>query len=186
MSQPIQETSDLVEHWLKAAIEGDVGAFEQLYRAYHRRLLMFCTRLCGEQPLAEEVVQEAFVKAWQGLPGFKQQSQFYTWLRTIASRVVIDRIRLKSHQVWENSVEFDLDIATLQNETGTEIDLNKLIMKLPDGARSVFVLHDIEGYSHQEIGNLLNIAVGTSKAQLARARRLLRDGYRTDNEPQHQ
>lgn len=174
-------TSEQVDRWMEAAISGDVHSFEQLYRIYHRRLLMFCTRLCGEQSLAEEVVQEAFVKAWQGLPGFKQQSQFYTWLRTIASRVVIDRIRLKSHQIWENSVEFDANIAALKHESAENIDLNKLILKLPDGARSVLVLHDIEGYSHQEVGKLLNIAVGTSKAQLARARMLLREAYLAGN-----
>ncbi|MCW8875961.1 MAG: RNA polymerase sigma factor [Kangiellaceae bacterium] len=177
MSQSIQITSGQVDRWIEAAISGDINSFEHLYRAYHRRLLMFCTRLCGEQSLAEEVVQEAFVKAWQGLPGFKQQSQFYTWLRTIASRVVIDRIRLKSHQIWENSVEFDSEIAAHHPESGAKIDLDKLILKLPHGARSVLVLHDIEGYSHQEIGNLLNIATGTSKAQLARARMLLRELY---------
>ena len=168
---------DEVSSWVLESKNGNVRAFELLYREFYQRLLMFTRRMIGSTEIAEEVVQESFVKAWQALPGFRQESGFYTWLRKIASRIVIDRLRLKSEKVWQKTVE--LDDSAIYNQLGAEhkIDLDKLIAKLPDGARNIFVLHDIEGYAHREISSMLEIAEGTSKAQLSRARSLLRSSY---------
>ncbi|WP_168204320.1 RNA polymerase sigma factor [Aliikangiella coralliicola] len=166
-----------VSNWVIESKAGNVRAFEQLYREFYQRLLMFCRRMTGSTEIAEEILQESYVKAWLALPEFRQESGFYTWLRKIASRLVIDRLRLKSEKVWQKAVEFD--DSTIFSQLGAEhkMDLDRLITKLPDGARNVFVLHDVEGYGHREIGLMLGIAEGTSKAQLSRARTLLRNQY---------
>ena len=159
---------------VQEAIDGSTSAFEQLYRQTHRRLLMYCWRIAKNESLAEELLQESYIKAWQALPEFRMDSQFYTWLRTIASRLLIDRLRLKSEKVWLNQADLDFEQSGYTQSIGESIDLERQIGMLPDGARSVFVMHDIEGYSHREISKMMNIAEGTSKAQLTRARQLVR------------
>ncbi len=156
------------------AIDGSTSAFETLYRQTHRRLLMYCWRIAKNESLAEELLQESYIKAWQALPDFRMDSQFYTWLRTIASRLMIDRLRLKSEKVWLNQTELDFEQSGYTQSIGESIDLERQIAMLPDGARSVLVMHDIEGYSHREISKMMDIAEGTSKAQLTRARQLVR------------
>ncbi|WP_196140571.1 RNA polymerase sigma factor [Aliikangiella sp. G2MR2-5] len=181
------ESQGEVEIWVEQAVNGDVAAFERLYRSTSARLMMFIFRMIGDRQLAEEVLQESYIKAWQSIASFRQQSQFYTWLRKIASNLAIDRMRLKSEKVWQNSVELGNDEADAgwlshagavsSSNQEHQMDLNKLIMMLPEGARNILVMHDIEGLAHKEISTMLNIAEGTSKAQLARARMLLRKSY---------
>lgn len=160
--------------YVEKAIQGDMDAFESLYKMTHKRLLMFCWRMSRNESLAEEIVQESYIKAWQALSDFRKESQFYTWLRKIASRLVIDRLRLKAEKVWQNQTELDVDSARYREQIGKSIDLERQIGALPDGARNVLVMHDIEGYSHREISQMMEIAEGTSKAQLARARKLIK------------
>lgn len=161
--------------WVKSAISGNMAAFEQLYSRHHQRLFLYAKRMTGSVQEAEDVVQDTFIRTWQKLDSFRAESQFYTWLRKVASRILIDRMRVKNAKVWRESAEFeDIHFVTDSN-SGAQLDLEKFISQLPEGARSVFVMHDIEGYTHDEISGLANIAAGTSKAQLFRARKLLRD-----------
>lgn len=161
--------------WVERAQAGDVTSFENLYREFHQRLYLFASRMTGCVSLAEEVVQEVFIKAWRKLDYFRHDSQFYTWLRKIASHTVIDKLRAKNSAIYSNTIEIDELQLQGRERVGESDDLEKLISRLPSGARSVFILHDIEGYSHREISELIQVAEGTSKAQLHRARKLLRE-----------
>ncbi len=177
-----------VSNWVKESQQGSVVAFENLYREFHQRLYLFCLRMSGVTGVAEELVQESFIKAWRALPEFRHDAGFYTWLRKIASRLAIDRLRLKNEKVWQNMTELDETeyLLTARSENSNSLDnirdLEKLIALLPEGARNVLVMHDIEGYGHKEISALLGIAEGTSKAQVARARKLLRQAYFTSSD----
>ncbi len=166
---------DCTKRWVEAAQDGQVDAFENLYRLYHQRIYLYARRLTGSISAAEEVVQDTFIKTWQNLNSFRSESKFYTWLRTIASRIVIDRLRIKNAKIWQDSSEYEDVYSGSNSNLGQVKDLEKLISRLPDGARNIFVMHDIEGYKHQEIAQLIGIAPGTSKAQLFRARKLLRE-----------
>lgn len=159
------------------AAAGDVGAFEELYRRNQGRIYALCLRMSGNPEAAEELVQEAFVRAWQKLSTFRGRSAFSTWLHRVTVNVVLGHRRSSSRrearhlEAAEHAVP---DNVVQMNHPGRAIDLERAIGGLPDGARKVFVLHDVEGFRHDEISRLVGIAVGTSKAQLHRARRLLR------------
>jgi RNA polymerase sigma-70 factor, ECF subfamily len=176
-----------IAEWVKESQTGNVRAFELLYREYYQMLYLYCKRMTSQGGAAEELVQESFIKAWQALPKFRTESGFYTWLRTIASRLIIDRFRLKQEKIWQNSTSLDeaeLNHQLLQTSAETsqshKADLDKVISFLPEGARAVLVMYEIEGYKHKEIAEMLNIAEGTSKAQLARAKKLLLSTYATN------
>ncbi len=160
--------------WVNAAQSGDKLSFEKLYQETYRRLYLFCLRMTNSKENAEEAVQETYIKAWLALAQYRNEGDFYYWLRQIASRVVIDKLRLKESQIWQNSSELDINYPATTNELDKKIDLEKLIALLPEGARTVLILYDIEGFAHKEIAQLTGIAIGTSKAQLSRARTLLR------------
>jgi RNA polymerase sigma-70 factor (ECF subfamily) len=164
---------DLVER----AVGGDVEAFEELYRANVGRVYALCLRMAGDPTLAEELAQEAFVRAWQKLGSFRGASAFSTWLHRVTVNVVLGHRRSATRRearVRAVGDDFPHDVAGRQPRTAESIDLERAISSLPDGARRVFVLHDVEGFRHREISRLMEIAVGTSKAQLHRARKLLR------------
>ncbi|HLU61640.1 MAG TPA: RNA polymerase sigma factor [Gammaproteobacteria bacterium] len=160
------------------ARQGDVHAFEALYRRHGARVHAVCLRLSGDRFVAEECTQEAFVLAWQKLGEFRGESAFGSWLYRIAVNAVMgwfrkqgtrDRyIRPVEEGEWDRIADRPDDIAA-------GMDLEAAIATLPQGARTVFVLHDVEGHGHEEIATMTGIAVGTSKAQLHRARRLLRE-----------
>lgn len=162
------------ERLVVAAQSGSISSFEQLYKQNYKRIYLFARRMTNSIGDAEDIVQDTFVKAWQNLASFRTQSLFHTWLRTIATRVSIDRLRMKNALVWRQTSEFQDVYPAVLDRPDTSRDLEKMISQLPDGARSIFVLHDIEGFKHQEISKIAGIALGTSKAQLHRARRLLR------------
>jgi len=165
--------SGLVER----AAAGDVEAFEELYRANVGRVYALCLRMSGDPSLAEELAQEAFVRAWRKLGTFRGASAFSTWLHRVTVNVVLGHQRSATRrEARVRAVGDDLphDVAGRQPGTAESIDLERAISSLPDGARTVFVLHDVEGFRHREISRLAGIAVGTSKAQLHRARKLLR------------
>lgn len=165
--------TDLVER----ARAGDDGAFAELYRRHAGRVLALCTRLAGDRGRGEELLQDVFVRAWSRLPGFRGESAFGTWLHRLAVNVVLSDRRAAQRRLRRVEPAGDaLDglPATLA-APGERLDLDAAIARLPEGARAVFVLHDVEGYRHAEIGAILGIAEGTSKAQLFRARRLLRE-----------
>jgi RNA polymerase sigma-70 factor (ECF subfamily) len=158
---------------IAAAARGDRQAFERLYRRHVGRVNRLCLRLTGHRETAEDCVQDAFVSAWRALPSFQTRSTFSTWLHRIAVNAVLARRRGLA-QALETTV--DADIAELDRRISTDtpaLDVEAAVSSLPDGARHVLVLVGIYGFSHEEAARELGIAVGTSKAQLHRARRLL-------------
>ena len=163
---------------VRRARQGAAGAFEALYRANAGRVFALCLRMSGRRDVAEELAQEAFVRAWRNLGSFRGDSAFSTWLHRLTVNVVLghhrSRIRRELRESPSDVIEAAAEAAPA-SEPGVAVDLERAIAGLPDGARTVFVLYDVEGYRHEEIGRLLGVAVGTSKAQLHRARRLLRE-----------
>ncbi len=165
---------------------GDRAAFEALYRRHVGRIHALCLRLCADGDLAEQLTQDAFVRAWRQLPGFQGRSAFGTWLHRVAVNAVVDRqralARRRSHEtVLDPTERPDLAEAPSTASPGRIIDrlaLERAIAGLPEGARTVFVLHEVEGYRVREVADLLGLADGTVKAQLFRARRLLREVLR--------
>jgi RNA polymerase sigma-70 factor (ECF subfamily) len=157
------------------AAAGDVRAFERLYRAHLPRVHGLVRRMTGGHD-ADELTQDVFVRAWQKLSTFRGESAFGTWLHRLAANVVIERfrtesVRRKRHVDGEQIFE---TLPALRRSGDLSMDLEMALEKLPDGAREIFVLHDVEGYKHHEIATLLEISAGTSKAQLHRARMILR------------
>jgi RNA polymerase sigma-70 factor, ECF subfamily len=162
-----------------AARAGDLGAFEALYRSHAARIHALCLRMTGNRAAAEDCVQETFVQAWQHLDGFEGRSGLGTWLHRIAVNCVLGWQRTESRRPSGHLAAVDPDRPDPWGadpdaaDAGLDLDLERAIASLPEGARNVLVLHAIGGYSHEESAALLGIAVGTSKAQLHRARRLL-------------
>ena len=167
--------NDKIASWVSSAKLGDLDAFEKLYLTFHKKIFLLAKRMTGTTSDAEDVVQETFVKAWQKLTSFRAESQFYTWLRSIATRVMIDRLRIKNAKIWQQALDYDEVLSAINSDMAQVKDLEKMIALLPIGARSIFIMHDIEGYKHVEIAEMTGVAVGTSKAQLFRARKLLRE-----------
>lgn len=163
---------------IQRALEGDVAAFEQLYRENVRRVYALCLRLSSDPSLAEELTQDVFVRAWQKLGSFRGESAFSSWLYPLTVNVALTERRSR---VRRTSKVFGTDDPTVFEKPGAPpqhdagFDLEGAMASLPPGARSVFVLHDVEGYKHEEIAELTGVATGTSKAQLHRARKLLRE-----------
>jgi RNA polymerase sigma-70 factor (ECF subfamily) len=167
-------TDDLVAR----AQAGDQTAFRDLYRQHAGRVYALCLRLTGESGAAEERTQDVFVRLWDKIRSFRGESAFSSWLHRLAVNVVLNEQRTTGRR--ERRITPAADPAALERGSGggsegLSIDLERAIAQLPDGAREVFVLYDVEGYSHIEIAQLVGIAEGTSKAQLFRARRLLRE-----------
>ena len=163
-----------------AAREGDEQAFRRLYDAHVGRVYALCLRLEGNVGRAEELTQDVFVRAWDRLAGFRGESAFGTWLYRLAVNVVLsDRRsawRRGKHEVAHEAPE-ELPVAAREAPAGLAMDLEQVISALPAGARTILVLHDVEGYRHDEIAEITGVSVGTSKSQLFRARRLLREAF---------
>ncbi|MEX2148782.1 MAG: RNA polymerase sigma factor [Steroidobacteraceae bacterium] len=166
------------------ARQGDVRAFEALYREHVGRVYGLCLRMAGEPQAAEDLTQDTFVNAWRSLPGYEGRSSLATWLHRIAVNAVLAKRRSpvgrneisltdESGEQMEFAAEQDMDEAT-------PIDLERAIAALPPGARDIVVLHGIYGYSHEEAATMLGLAVGTCKAQLHRARNLMRGRMRME------
>lgn len=165
------------------AKRGDTRAFEVLYRSSVDQIYALCLRMTSNPSEAEDCVQEAFIQAWKQLERFRGDSAFATWMHRIAVNAVLGRMRKsKREQQRLEVVAEQAETQPLASKEGELSDLSAAIDRLPEGARHVFVLYAVYGYSHDEAGSLLGIATGTSKAQLHRARRLLaqqleQDGY---------
>lgn len=162
------------------AAAGDRRAFERLYRAHVDRVFSVCVRMVGDRAKAEELTQDAFVRAWEKLGTFRGEAQFGTWLHRLAVNVVLNDRETEGRRRdrHDEGIE-DMDtIATGDVRPlpvpGLSLDLEEAIAALPPGAKKVFVLHDVEGYTHEEIGEMLGVTSGGCKAQLHRARMLLR------------
>lgn len=161
---------------VELARRGDVAAFERLYRNNVGRVYGVCLRMVGDRALAEDLAQEAFVRAWRKLRTFRGDSAFSSWLHRLAVNVVLSRQRARRRREAKIVAVDDPEIhaETRSPADGAGMDLQKAIALLPPGAKQVFLLHDVEGLRHAEIADVMGIAVGTSKAHLHRARKLLR------------
>lgn len=155
------------------ASQGNRTAFKQLYLNHHQRIYALSLRLCGQVAQAEEITQECFILVWQKLPQFRGDSQFSTWLHSICVNQALSSIR-KQKSFWARFIPIENDNEPHSTDEGYQ-GLDKLILLLPERARMVFVLCAIEGYQHEEIAELLGIAVGTSKTQYHRAKQLLQE-----------
>ena len=162
-----------------AAARGEVAAFEALYRRHVGRVHGAIRRLVGGHgSRAEDLTQEAFVRAWQALPAFRFESAFSTWLHRLAVNTALMELRTRRSRPLEDGDEEA--VAQLGSPdsaghlTALSLDLERAVATLPPRARAVLVLYDVEGWKHEEIAAELGMAIGSSKAQLHRARGLLR------------
>jgi RNA polymerase sigma-70 factor, ECF subfamily len=178
---PIREDEDrraIERRLVREAQNGDFLAFERLYRDNERKVFALCLRMSSDAALAEELTQEVFVRAWRKLGTFRGDSAFSSWLYPMSVNVALSERRSRRRRdarivATEDPAQLEKTPRAPRPEAG--FDLEKALAALPPGARAVFVLHDVEGRTHEEIAALLNLATGTSKAQLHRARRLLRE-----------
>jgi RNA polymerase sigma-70 factor (ECF subfamily) len=157
------------------AASGDASAFERLYRNHVNRVYGLIRRMLNDDD-ADEVAQDVFVRAWQKLGTFRGEAAFGTWLHRLAVNVILARreaLGTRRKRYLESDAVLEMIPA---RKAGPEIamDFETAMARLPDGAREVFVLHDVEGYRHEEIAEMLGLATGTSKSQLHRARMALR------------
>ena len=169
-----------VDRNVQLAAAGDVAAFEELYKTYHRRVYSLCLRMTRNVPEADDLTQDVFVQLFRKLKTFRGEASFATWLHRITVNEVLMHFR-KAKARPERTTE-DPPVSVV---AGTEnparmslldrISLDKAVRQLPPGYRAVFVLHDVEGYEHHQIGQMLGCSVGTSKSQLHKARMRLRD-----------
>ena len=167
-----------VNQTVRRAQEGDADAFRVLYEDHGGRVYALCLRLSGDRAAAEELTQDVFVRVWEKLETFRGESAFSTWLHRLAVNEVLGDKRSASRRtrrVLSTDQPELLERPRTDSGQGGHWDLDNAIAGLPEGARTVFVLHDVEGYRHEEIASMTGIAEGTSKAQLHRARRLLRE-----------
>lgn len=181
------ETGELPEaEAIRRAQRGDAVAFERLYQLHSRRVYALCLRMVGNPAEAEDLTQEAFLQLFRKIQTFRGESAFSTWLHRLAVNVVLMRLRRK--QPAENSldelVEQDEDSAGFRREVGSEdlglagsvdrVHLERAVAQLPPGYRMVFLLHDVQGYEHNEIAAMMGCSIGNSKSQLHKARTRLR------------
>jgi RNA polymerase sigma-70 factor (ECF subfamily) len=161
---------------IERARKGDSRAFERLYREHVGRVNGLCLRMTRDPDKAADCVQETFIKAWKALPRFEARSSFSTWLHRIAVNTVLERRRggANSEIAVEDPTELEEPVMTFDTPV-EERELEAAIESLPTGARDVLVLCGIYGYEHSEAASMLGVAVGTCKAQLHRARALLRE-----------
>jgi len=157
------------------AAGGDFRAFERLYRAHVSRIHALARRMLNPDE-ASEATQDVFVRAWQKIGSYRGEAAFGTWLHRLAVNVLLGRrqvLKLERERHLEDDSALELLPAKVRHPD-LGVDFDAAIVKLPPGARQVFVLHDVEGYRHEEIATLLGVTTGTTKAQLHRARMLLR------------
>ena len=172
-------TLDFEAGLIRRAQHGDTAAFETLYRQNAGRVYALCLRMSADAARAEDLTQEIFLRTWERIGSFRGESRFSTWLHQLAVNVVLGDRRDRARRPTESPGELDRFMRQPgdTNRDETQV-LDQAIAGLPEGARAVFVLHDIEGYRHDEIAVLMGNTAGTCKAQLHRARQLLRKALR--------
>lgn len=172
---------------IRLAQEGDAGAFERIYRLHSRRVYALCLRMVGNTAEAEDLTQEAFLQLFRKIGTFRGESAFSTWLHRLAVNVVLMKLRKKTlvETPLEDNNDQDEESSGPRKEIGApdllltgsidRVNLERAIDQLPPGYKLVFVLHDIEGFEHNEIAGLMNCSIGNSKSQLHKARMRLRE-----------
>ena len=174
-TSPAESDSAGIDDAVRRARQGDVDAFEIVYRAHATRIYALCRRMVGDDAQARDLVQDVFVRAWERLVTFREQSAFGTWLHRLGVNVVLEHLRSRKRDDARHTDadDFLAGPGSPADRIETRLDLDAALARLPNGARTVFLLHDIEGYSHDEIAQMTGIAPGTARAQLWRARRAL-------------
>ena len=164
---------------IRRAQAGDVAAFETLYRENSGRVYALCIRLqSGDRSDATELMQDVFIKAWRRLETFRGDCAFSSWLHRLAVNTMLENARSDRRRTARVLSMEDTSVlpgAARSSGVDLRMEMEEAVASLPKGARLAFVLHDVEGYQHQEIAERLSVSVGTVKAQLHRARRLLRE-----------
>lgn len=165
----------------KLAASGNIAAFELLYERYHRRTYSLCLRMTSSQTESEDLTQEVFIQLFRKIGSFRGESAFSTWLHRLTVNQVLMHFRRRSVKNEKTSEDGEMPeqiVPGTENQTKMpvldRIALKRAIEQLPPGYKSAFVLHDIEGYEHEEVAKILGISVGTSKSQLHKARLKLR------------
>jgi len=182
------ETGEIPEpDLIRLAQQGDAAAFEGLYQLHNRRVYSLCLRMVGNTAEAEDLTQEAFLQLFRKISTFRGESAFSTWLHRLAVNVVLMKLRKKSGK--ETSLEQvtdpDEESGTPRRDFGTldvrlsgsldRVNLQRAVEQLPPGYKAVFVLHDVQGFEHNEIAEIMGCSIGNSKSQLHKARMRLRD-----------
>jgi RNA polymerase sigma-70 factor (ECF subfamily) len=164
---------------IRRAQAGDVDAFELLYREHAGRIFALCLRLeAGDNADATDLMQDVFIKAWRRISTFRGDCAFSSWLHRMTINTMLENARSDRRRIARVLPMDDTSLlpgAARSSGVELKMDMENAIASLPRGARLAFVLHDVEGYQHQEIAEQLSVSVGTIKAQLHRARRLLRE-----------
>jgi len=182
------ETSEMTEaEAIRLAQQGDAGAFEHIYRLHSRRVYALCLRMVGNTAEAEDLTQDAFLQLFRKIGTFRGESAFSTWLHRLAVNVVLMKLRKKSLPVTslEETNDPDDEASGPRREVGAvdlllsgsidRVHLDRAIEQLPPGYKQVFMLHDIQGFEHNEIAGLMSCSIGNSKSQLHKARMRLRE-----------
>lgn len=174
---------------IERAKHGDAEAFEVLYHLHKRRVYSLCLRMTANTADAEDLTQEAFLQLFRKIGTFRGESAFSTWLHRMAVNVVLMRLRKKGLPVVPLEETIETEEETPKKELGAEdavlagsvdrLELQRAVESLPPGYRTIFVLHDVEGYEHNEIAGLVGCSIGNSKSQLHKARMKLRDLLKT-------
>jgi RNA polymerase sigma-70 factor, ECF subfamily len=153
----------------RLASGGNLAAFELIYERYHRRTYSLCLRMTSSQTEAEDLTQEVFIQLFRKIGSFRGDSAFSTWLHRLTVNQVLMHFRRRSVKNEKTSEDGEMP-----EQTVDRIALNNAIAELPNGYRNVFILHDVEGFEHEEVARMMGISVGTSKSQLHKARLKLR------------
>ena len=182
------ETGELPEaEAIRLAQQGDAAAFERLYQLHNRRVYSLCLRMVGNTAEAEDLTQEAFLQLFRKVSTFRGESAFSTWLHRLAVNVVLMKLRKKSgtESSLEQITEPDEDSGGPRRDFGApdlrltgsidRVNLQRAVDELPPGYKAVFILHDVQGYEHNEIAEIMGCSIGNSKSQLHKARMRLRE-----------
>jgi len=179
-TEPIAATATDFE-LTKLAAAGSIAAFERLYERYHRRTYSLCLRMTSSQTESEDLTQEVFIQLFRKIGSFRGDSAFSTWLHRLTVNQVLMHFRRRSVKNEKTSEDGEMPeqiVPGTENQSKMpvldRIALKRAIEQLPPGYKSAFVLHDVEGYEHEEVARILGISVGTSKSQLHKARLKLR------------
>lgn len=171
----------MIDKNVRLAAAGDMAAFEQLYRQYYRRVYSLCLSMTRNVSRAEDLTQDVFVRLFRKLKTFRGESSFATWLHRLTVNEVLMHFRksaVRAERTTEDGAAPIRVVAGTENPARMSVidrlSLNEAIKQLPPGYRTVFIMHDVEGYEHEQIGEILGCAVGTSKSQLHKARMRLR------------
>lgn len=167
-----------IEDLVERAKGGDTRAFEEVYRRTSERVYALCLRMAGDAQRAEELVQDAFVRAWERLGSFRGDALFTTWLHRLTVNLVLQERRSRGRRRAREVTSPDLEYygrTARRAMPGTRVDLERAIAGLPSKARRVLVLRDVEGYKYNEIAEMTGVSLGTVKAQIHRARGLVKE-----------